>query len=162
MYHRQGTPLGHITKRKRADGSVAHMARIRIKDGGGVVRSEAETFDCEQAAKLWMKSPEAELAKSGAPEKLKAPDPTFAESIQKYVAESRKAIGKTKAQVLNTVAATNLTKRRGSAVTSAAWMQFAKDLGVPPQIVGNYLSHRGGLSAGSPCLGLPVRPAGHQ
>jgi integrase len=133
--------LGTITKRKRADGSVAHMARIRIKDGGVVVHSETETFDRDPAAKLWMKTRETELAKPGALEKLKAPDPTFVEAIQKYVTESRKTIGKTKAQVLNTVAATSLAKRRGSTITSADWVQFAKDLGVQPQTAGNYLSH---------------------
>lgn len=133
--------MGTITKRKRADGSVAHMARIRIKDGGVVVHSETETFDRETAAKLWIKNRESELAKPGALEKIKAPDPTFAEAIKKYVAESRKAIGKTKAQVLNSVAAIPLAKRRGSTITSADWVQFAKDLGVQPQTAGNYLSH---------------------
>lgn len=133
--------MGTITKRKRADGSVAHMARIRIKDGGVVVHSETETFDREPAAKLWIKSRETELAKPGALEKLKAPDPTFAETIQKYISESRKAIGKTKAQVLNTVAANNLAKRRGSTITSADWVQFSKDLEVQPQTAANYLSH---------------------
>lgn len=140
MYHRKGT-LGTITKRKRADGSVAHMARIRIKDGGVVVYSETDTFDRESAAKLWIKNRETELAKPGALEKLKAPNPTLAEAIKKYVAESRKAIGKTKAQVLNTVSATSMAKRRGSTITSADWVQFAKDLGVQPPTAGNYLSH---------------------
>ncbi len=133
--------MGTITKRKRADGSVAHMARVRLKEGGVVVHSETETFDREPAAKLWIKTREAELGKPGALEKLKAPDPTFAETIKKYTEESRKAIGKTKAQVLATVAATSLAKRRGSTITSADWVQFAKDLDVQPQTVGNYLSH---------------------
>jgi hypothetical protein len=117
------------------------MAPIRIKEGGVVVHSETETFDREPAAKLWLKSREAELSQPGALAKLKAPDPTFAEAIQKYVAEYRKGIGKTKAQVLNTVAATSLAKRRGSTITSADWVQFAKDLGVLPQTADNYLSH---------------------
>lgn len=117
------------------------MARIRIQQDGITVHTEAETFDREPAAKLWMKNREAELSKPGALEKLKAPDPTFAEAIQKYVDESRKGIGKTKSQVLNSVAATSLAKRRGSTITSADWVQFAKDLGVQPQTVGNYLSH---------------------
>jgi len=133
--------LGTITKRKRANGSVAHMARIRIKEDGIVVHSETETFDREQAAKLWLKSREGELAKPGALAKLKAPDPTFAEAIQKYVAEYRRGIGKTKAQVLNSVASTSLAKRRGSSITSADWVEFAKDLGVLPQTADNYLSH---------------------
>ncbi len=117
------------------------MARIRIQEDGVTVHTETETFDREPAAKLWMKKRETELAKPGALEKLKAPDPTFAEAIQKYVDESRKAIGKTKSQVLTSVAATSLAKRRGSTITSADWVQFAKDLGVQPQTVGNYLSH---------------------
>lgn len=133
--------MGTITKRKRADGSVAHMARIRIKEGSLVVHSETETFDREAAAKLWMKAREAELGKPGALEKLRAPDPTFAETIQKYIDESRRELGTTKAQVLKKVAASSLAKRRGSTITSADWVQFGKDLGVQPQTVGNYFSH---------------------
>ncbi len=117
------------------------MARIRLKEDGVVVYSETETFDREAAAKLWIKNRETELAKPGALAKLKAPDPTFAETIQKYVDESRKAIGKTKSQVLTSVAATSLAKRRGSIITSADWVQFAKDLKVQPQTAANYLSH---------------------
>jgi integrase len=117
------------------------MARIRIKDGGVVVHSETETFDREPAAKLWIKNRKTELAKPGALAKLKAPDPTLVKAIQKYVSESRKEIGRTMAQVLDSVAATSLAKRRGSTITSADWVQFAKDLGVQPQTAGNYLSH---------------------
>lgn len=133
-----GTPSGTISKRKRAVGSVAHMARIRIKDGGVVVHSETKTSDREPVARQWIKNPEAELSKPGALAKLKAPDPTFAESIQKYVAESRKAIDRTTAQVLNTVVATTLARRRGLTITSADWVKFAKDLDVQPYTVGNY------------------------
>ncbi|WP_418116281.1 hypothetical protein ABL840_14805 [Variovorax sp. NFACC27] len=39
------------------------------------------------------------------------------------------------------MAATSLAKRRGSTITSADWVQFAKDLGVLPQTADNYLSH---------------------
>lgn len=133
--------MGSIIKRKRADGSVAHLVRIRIQQDKAIVHTETETFDREPAARLWMKNREAELSKPGALEKLKAPDPTFAEAIQKYVDESRKAIGTTKAQVLTTVGKTSLAKRRGSTITSADWVQFAKDLDVQPQTVANYLSH---------------------
>lgn len=133
--------MGTITKRKRADGSVAHMARIRIKEGGVVIHSETETFDREQAARIWLTKREAELAAPGALERIKAPDPTFAETITKYVEESRKTLGKTKEQVLNTVRAAPIAKRRGSTITSADWVTFAKGLGVLPQTASNYLSH---------------------
>lgn len=117
------------------------MARVRIKEGGVVVHSETETFDREPAAKQWLKNREIELSKPGALAKLKAPDPTFAEVIQKYVGESRKAIGKTKAQVLNTVAAKPIARKRCSTITSVDWKEFAEALKVQPQTVGNYLSH---------------------
>ncbi|MET3389971.1 integrase [Variovorax sp. 1140] len=39
------------------------------------------------------------------------------------------------------MAATSLAKRRGSTITSADWVQFAKDLGVLPQTADNCLSH---------------------
>lgn len=133
--------MGTITTRRRADGTLAYMARVRVKEGGEVVHKETQTFDREAAAKLWLKKREAELSEPGALEKLRAPDPSFAETITKYVTESRKAIGKTKTQVLNTISATSLGKRKGSTITSADWVQFARDLGVQPQTAGNYLSH---------------------
>ncbi len=39
-----------------------------------------------------MKTREAELGKPGTLEKLRAPDPTFAETIQKYIDESRREL----------------------------------------------------------------------
>lgn len=133
--------MGTITTRQRADGTPAYMARVRVKEGGEVVHKETQTFDRKAAAELWMKKREAELSEPGALEKLRAPDPPFAETIEKYVTESLKEIGKTKAQVLNTVKASGLAKRRGSTITSPDWVQFAKDLKVQPQTAGNYLSH---------------------
>lgn len=133
--------MGTITTRRRADGTLAYMARVRVKEDGEVVYKETQTFDREAAAKLWMKKREAELAEPGALDKLRAPDPPLAETITKYTTESLKAIGKTKAQVLNTVAADPIARKRGSTITSAEWVEFAKRLGVQPQTAGNYLSH---------------------
>lgn len=133
--------MGTIRKRMRKDGSVAYMARVRVKEKGVIVHAETDTFDREAAAKMWMKQRESELAKPGALEQLRAPDPAFSETIALYVRESLKAIGKTKAQVLNTVAAAPIAKRRGSTITSGEWVAYAKGLGVQPQTAGNYLSH---------------------
>lgn len=133
--------MGTITTRRRKDGTPSYMARVRVKEGGQVVHKETQTFDRKAAAELWMKQREAELSEPGALEKLRAPDPPFAETIAKYITESRKAIGKTKAQVLNTVKQAPISKRRGSTIISADWVQFARDLGVQPQTAGNYLSH---------------------
>lgn len=154
--------MGTITKRKRADGSVAHMARIRIKEGGLVVHSETETLDREAAAKLWMKNRETELGKPGALEKLRTPEPTFAETIQKYIDESRRELGTTKAQVLKKVAASSLSKRRGSTITSADWVRFGKDLGAHPQTVDNYFSHISSIyRLARPAWNYQLDPQGH-
>ncbi|MDM0086891.1 MULTISPECIES: tyrosine-type recombinase/integrase [unclassified Variovorax] len=140
--------MGTITKRKRADGSVAHIGRIRIKEGSLVVHRETETFDRE-----------AEPGKPGALEKVRAPDPTLAETIQKYIDESRRELGTTKAQVLKKVAGSSLAKRRGSTITSANWVQFGKDLGVQPQTVGNYFSHISSIySLARPAWNYPLDP----
>lgn len=117
------------------------MARVRIKQGGQVVHAETETFDREPAARQWIKAREVELAKPGALEKLKAPDPAFAETIDTYIREYRKTLGKTKAQVLNSIKAHSIAMKRCSMITSQDWVTFARDLGVQPQTAGNYLSH---------------------
>jgi len=137
--------MGTITTRRRADGTLAYMARVRVKQDGLVVHKETQTFDREAAAKTWIKKRESELAEPGALDRLKAPDPAFSETISKYVTESLKQIGKTKAQVLNTVAAAPISRKRGSTITSAEWVEFARNLGVQPQTAGNYLSHIGAV-----------------
>jgi hypothetical protein len=65
--------MGTIIPRKRKDGSTGYTALVRVKKAGKVVHSESQTFDREQAAKIWMKSRETELAKPGALDKK--PDP---------------------------------------------------------------------------------------
>lgn len=63
--------------------------------------------------------------------------------------------------MLNAVAATSLAKRRGSTITSADWVQFAKDLGVLPQTADNYLSHISALyQLARPAWGYHAAAAG--
>ena len=133
--------MATISPRTRSDGSVAYTAQIRIKRGGKVIHSESETFDRRQAAVIWAKMRETELAKPGALDALKAPDPTLAEAIDKYISESRRDIGRTKEQVLRAIKAAPLGALRCSAVDSTAIVSFCRDLNVKPQTVGNYLAH---------------------
>ena len=42
--------MGTITIRKRGDGTAGYTAQIRIKRGGKIVHTEAQTFDRRQAA----------------------------------------------------------------------------------------------------------------
>ena len=68
-------------------------------------------------------------------------DPPLADVIDRYIAESEKEIGNTKAQVLRTIKAHELAKKKCSAVDAAALCDFAKTLDAAPSTRGNYLSH---------------------
>ncbi len=135
--------MGTIVARKRKDGTTAHLAQLLIKRDGAVVHREARTFDRRQAAYAWLEKREKEIAKPGALERLKAPDPTLAAVIDRYIDESIKKIGRTKAQVLRTIKTYDIASKRSSEITSADVLAFANQLvkNVTPQTVANYLSH---------------------
>ncbi|WP_101048662.1 site-specific integrase [Macromonas nakdongensis] len=133
--------MGTITARKRRDGTTGYTAQIRLKQGGKVIHTESQTFDRRPAAALWLTMREDQLAQPGAIEALQAPDPTLAQVIAQYLKELRKPPGKTKAQVLHTIAAAPLSQLKCSAITSLHITEFAQSLQVKPQTVGNYLSH---------------------
>jgi hypothetical protein len=65
--------MGSIIERTRKDGSRAFIAQILIKKGGQIVHREAETFDRRQAANAWIVKREADLKKSGGPERKEDP-----------------------------------------------------------------------------------------
>lgn len=149
--------MGSITTRKRADGTVGYTAQIRLKQGGQVVHSEAQTFDRKQAANAWLKKRETELAQPGALEALQKPDPTLGQVIAQYKAEARRAMGKTKLQVLAAIERTPLAKMRCSQIASHHLVEFAQGLKVQPQTVGNYMSHLGAVFAiARPAWGYPL------
>lgn len=147
--------MGTIIPRKRKDGSVGYTVLIRKKVKGKVVHSESETFDREQAAKIWMGKREAELAQPGALNK--GPDPTLADVIDQYNREKQKKHGKTKTQVLNTIKASDLAKKRCSEIGSPDLVAYAKTLDVQPQTRGNYMSHLGAIfTVARPAWGFPL------
>lgn len=135
--------MGSIIERPRADGTIAYLAKIAIMREGVVVLRESRTFDRRPAAKTWVDNREKELAKPGALERATAAqnDPTLSEVIQRYIDESEKAIGKTKAQVLRTIKNGDLGAKKCSAVDAEALCDFAKALNCAPSTRGNYLSH---------------------
>lgn len=149
--------MGTITTRKRKDGSEAHTAQIRLKSGGRIIHSEAQTFERLPAAKLWLKKREAELAEPGALEKAKVADPVLADVIDQYIRESKRDLGKTKAQVLRSIKAADIGGLKCSEVTSQAVLAFAQSLNVLPQTVGNYMSHLAAVAAvARPAWGYPL------
>lgn len=149
--------MGTITARRRKDGSTGYTAQIRIKRDGVLVHSESETFERKPAAVTWLKKRETELAEPGAIDRLKAPDPTLSQVIDKYLKESRRDYGKTKKQVLRTIQASSLGAMKCSEIGSAQVLAFAQSLNVKPQTVGNYMAHLASVfSIARPAWGYPL------
>jgi integrase len=147
--------MGTIIARKRRDGSTAYTAQILLKRKGAIVHREAQTFDRKQAAKAWLARRETELAE---PRALERPeDPTLAAVIDRYIEESKRKIGRTKAQVLRTIKDYDIANMRCSKITSVDLIAFARALPVQPQTVQNYLSHLSAVFAvARPAWGYPL------
>ena len=73
--------MGSIIARKRADGTIAYLAKIAIMRGDLMFR-EARTFDRRPAANAWIENREKELAQPGALERSIADknDPILADA----------------------------------------------------------------------------------
>jgi integrase len=135
--------MGSIINRPRADGTIAYLAKIAIMREGVVVLRESRTFDRKPAAKAWIEGREKTLAAPGALDraKLDKNDPPLSAAIDRYIAESEKEMGKTKAQVLRTIKGMPIGAKKCSAVDTEVICDFAKSLTSAPQTKGNYLSH---------------------
>jgi len=147
--------MGTIVPRTRKDGSTGYTAQILLKRKGLIVHREAQTFDRKQAAKAWIARRETELAEPGALDRKE--DPKLAAVIDQYIAESRREIGRTKAQVLATIKTYDVAEKRCSDITSEDIVAFARALPVQPQTVQNYLSHlRAVFAIARPAWGYPL------
>lgn len=148
-------PMGTIIERRRKNGTIGYTAQIVKKKGGKVIWNETGTFDRRQAANAWLARREAELAVPGAMER--PDDPSLREAIDRYISESVKAIGRTKAQVLETIKRYPIAELRCSEVTSLELVAFARALPVSPATVQNYLSHLGAVfKIARPAWGYPL------
>ncbi len=147
--------MGTILPRKRKDGTIAYLANIRIKRAGVIIHRESDTFDREAAAKIWMKKRETELAQPGALEKKE--DPLLSFVIDRYNKEKMKTHGKTKTQVLTTINASPLGKRKCSQITSQVLVEWVKDMDTLPQTRLNYVSHLASIfTVAKPAWGYPL------
>lgn len=80
--------MGTITARKRADGSTAYTAQIRLKDKNVIVHTEAQTFTRKALAQAWLKRREAQLQEARALGTLQAAKVTVGELLDSYVAQA--------------------------------------------------------------------------
>jgi len=140
---------------------LADIIRV-IRHGSKVPQPdscEGRTFERKQAASAWLEKRETELAKPGALERLKEQDPSLALVIDRYVDESTKEIGRTKAQVLRAIKSYDIANKSCSKIGSEDIVAFANQLvaKVTPQTVANYLSHLGAVFAiARPAWGYPL------
>lgn len=147
--------MGTIIARKRRDGTTGYTAQIRIKKGGVIIHTEAETFDRKQAASAWLERREKELARPGALDRKE--DPKLGEVIDRYVSESLKEIGRTKAQVLNAIKTYDIAEKRCSELVASDYSDFANALNVAPSTRANYMSHlRAVCVVARPLWGYPL------
>jgi hypothetical protein len=132
--------MGTIIERTRKDGSKAFVAQIVIKKAGAIAHREAQTFDRKQAANARIVKREAELKHPGGLDHKE--DPKLAAVIDRYTADSKKAVNGTKAQVLRTIKKSDLGEIRCSEITSQNLVSFARELNkdVQPQNCENYFS----------------------
>jgi integrase len=85
------------------------------------------------------------------------PDPTLSEAIGKYLEETLKTAGKTKAQVLASIQRSAIGTLQCSQVTSPRIIQFLQALPGQPQTRGNYLSHLSSvIRVAGPAWGYPL------
>jgi integrase len=134
---------------------MGYRAQILRKKDGKIIWRETQTFDREQGAKAWLARREDELTKPGAMERRA--DPPLRVVIDRYITESERAIGRTKAQVLRTIQKMDIADLPGSKVTSAELLAMLRALDVTPSTRGNYLSHLGAVFAiARPAWGYPL------
>jgi integrase len=153
--------VGHIVSRKRKDGSLGYTAQIVLKRGGKVAHREAQTFDRKKAANAWMVRREQELSKPGAIDRARqgGNDPKLGDVIDRYITESEREIGRTKAQVLRTIKKFDVADLRCSEITSADLVAFAQSIDAGPATRQNYLSHLSAIFAiARPAWGYPLDP----
>jgi integrase len=136
--------MGTIVARKRNDGSTGYTAQILRKKKGAIILREAQTFDRRQAAVAWLKRRETELSEPGAIDRANVPEKSLANAIDRYIAESRKIIGRTKAQVLASIKNHDIANMDCGEIRSQHIVDFASELLAgdrQPSTVGNYISH---------------------
>lgn len=151
--------MGTIVTRKRAGGTVAYLARIVIKRQDGVVYRENLTFDRKQVAAAWIAKRETELREPGALDRAAKPTITLADAIARFLTENRRAVGRSRLQVMQTLQKHALGQLRCDDITSQRIVEFASERRQTrsPSTVAGYLS---GLSAGTevakPAWGYPL------
>jgi integrase len=147
--------MATIIERRRKDGRKYFTAQIVRKRQGHTYR-EARSFDRKQAAAAWAERREDELSQPGALDRA-SHDAKLGEIITRYLSESERKIGRTKAQVLRAIARHDIGEIQCSRITAPDLVAFAKTLSVSPQTAQYYLSTLGAIfRLARPAWGYPL------
>lgn len=157
--------MGTITPRKRNDGTIAYMARVRVMREGKTVHKETQTFDRKQAAQAWIKRRETELSEPGALEATINPEPTLQAIIKRYIGELEavKPVGRTKKATLTAIGKRSIGQLTASQLDSQALINFARERisedGISPATVLNDLVLLSGVfDVANPAWGIKLNP----
>ena len=137
--------MGTITARKRADGTTAYTAQIRIKRDGKVIHSEAQTFSRRALADEWRRRREAELEQVRASGRPLARGVLLEVLIADYVSAARNvtAWGRSKTADINRLKVSGLAAKDATQLTAQDFMEHARqrraDDGAGPATVLNDL-----------------------
>lgn len=121
--------MGTITQRKRSDGSLSYTAQIRLKEGGKVVHSEAQTFSRKALASEWLKRKESELERARASGRRLVKGLTLEVLISDYVsaAENVTAWGRSKTADIKRLKASSLAEIDATRLTAQDVMVYARE-----------------------------------
>ena len=154
--------MATVVARKRADGTQAFSCQISIMKDGAIVHRESRTFNDKAMAKSWGEKREIALTKPGGLEAAKIGKEMLSDAIDKYVATSRKKIGRTKSQVLESIKEMDIAKKRCSDIGPADIVDLAQELhdgGRQPSTVMNYISHlQAVFTVAKPAWGFELNP----
>ena len=151
--------MGTISERIRKDGKPTYRAQITIQRDGQKPIRESKTFERKKPAQNWIQSRESELRDLPDLSVARNSKVTLADAIDKYIAKSRKEIGKTKAQVLETIKGFEIADMHCDKIKSQHLVAFIEHLNkhVKPQTAANYLSHLGAVFAiAEAAWGIPL------
>lgn len=149
--------MGTITPRTNKDGSTSYKAQVRVRKGGKVLHQETKTFDRKQAAQIWVKKRETELAHADGLRAALQENPSVKEIIKRYTEELNKPLDRTKKMILNQISASTLGATKAADLTSADIVAYMRTIDVAASTRGHYLAHLSSvLKLARPAWDYPV------
>lgn len=120
--------MGTISARKRADGSTAYTAQIRLKEQGVIVHTEAQTFTKKALAQAWLKRREAVLQEARAMGALPKEKITVGQLLDAYVQQSKGITewGRSKKADITRLRASGLADKDARFLSAMDLIEYAK------------------------------------